>query len=242
MLKVDIITIFPEMFKGPFDESMVRRAVDMGLAEIRVIDLRDFSDNKHFQVDDTPYGGGKGMVLKPEPLFKAVESVAKEASGREKIRVILMSPQGEVFHQQKARKLSKEEHLVILCGHYEGVDERVRNSLIDEEISIGDYVLTGGEIAAMVVTDAVVRLQPGLLSEEAVNEESFEEGVLEYPQYTRPYEYRGMRVPEVLLSGNHALIREWRKEKSLENTRRKRPDLYRRYMQQDQAQERHEDT
>jgi len=228
-VRIDIVTIFPGMFDGPFRESMIGRALEKSLVDIRLFDLRDFTEDKHKQVDDTPYGGGKGMVFKPEPLFKAVENI--KAESRSSPQVILMSPQGGVFSQQKAKELLRQAHLVIICGHYEGVDERVRSGLIDEELSIGDYVLTGGEIPAMVVTDAVVRLLPGLLSREAVNEESFEEGLLEYPQYTRPSEFRGMKVPEILLSGDHGRIKEWRRQKALENTSQKRPDLYRQFME-----------
>ncbi len=226
-MRVDIITIFPGMFQGPFKESMLSRAVERGIVEIHIRDLRSFCRDKHLQVDDYPYGGGRGMVLKPEPLFNAVEKV--KAESRKSSRVILLTPQGEVFSQEKARRLSRKEHLILICGHYEGVDERVRRALVDEEISIGDYVLTGGELPAMVLTDAVTRLLPGLLSEDALREESFEEGLLEYPQYTRPAEFKGMNVPEVLLSGDHGRIEKWRREMSLQNTQIKRPDLYRKY-------------
>jgi len=221
---IDIVTIFPGVFEGFLVESMLRRAQDKGLVKIRTRDLRDFTTDRHRQVDDYPYGGGKGMILKPEPLFYAVEAIKEENSGEES-RVILLSPGGEVFSQSKARALSCQKHLILLCGHYEGVDERVRDVLIDQEISIGDYVLTGGEVPAMVVIDAVVRLLPGLLSDDAKDEESFEEGLLEYPQYTRPSEFKGMKVPEVLLSGNHARIKKWRWQKSLEFTAARRPDL-----------------
>ena len=223
-MQLDIVTLFPAMFKGPFDESMIKKAVDKELVKINIVDLRDYAEDKHRQVDDYPYGGGKGMVLKPEPIFKCIEDLVSNFHGSS--RVILLTPQGEVLTQGKVMDLSTCEHLVLLCGHYEGVDERVRECLVDEELSIGDYVLTGGELPAMVVADAVVRLLPGLLDEEAINEESFTDGMLEYPQYTRPADFRGYQVPEVLLSGNHALIKQWRKEQSEKRTARRRPDLY----------------
>jgi len=221
---IDIVTIFPDIFEGFLTESMLKKAQEMDLVKIRTRDLREFTTDKHRQVDDYPYGGGKGMILKPEPIFAAVEEIKKEVPGNS--LVILLSPQGVVFSQQKARELACENHLIFLCGHYEGIDERVREVLVDEEISIGDYILTGGEVPAMVITDAVVRLLPGLLSEDAKKEESFEKnGMLEYPQYTRPSEYRGIKVPEVLLSGDHARIENWRYSKSWEKTARIRPDL-----------------
>ena len=220
-MRIDILTLFPAMFRGPFDESIVKRAVDRGLLEIQVHNLRDFASGRHQVVDDYPYGGGAGMVMKPDPIFAAVESVRREGS-----RVILMSPQGRQFRQALAEELAKQEHLVLLCGHYEGVDERVRQHLVDDELSIGDYVLTGGELPAMVVCDAVVRLIPGALGgEESAGEESFAAGILEYPHYTRPPAFRGWTVPEVLLSGNHALIERWRRGQSLLRTLRRRPDL-----------------
>ncbi|HOB86261.1 MAG TPA: tRNA (guanosine(37)-N1)-methyltransferase TrmD [Bacillota bacterium] len=222
-MKIDVVTIFPQMFQGPFQESMVKRAVDRGLVEIRLVNLRDFAPGKHRQVDDAPYGGGKGMIFKPEPLFRAVEALKEQSGGRP--RVILMSPRGRLFNQDLARELAAQEHLIFLCGHYEGVDERVRLALVDDEISIGDYILTGGELAAMVVIDAVVRLQPGLLDEEAVQEESFNSGLLEYPQYTRPPVYRGLEVPPVLLSGNHGEIARWRRRQALKLTWERRRDL-----------------
>lgn len=222
-MQIDIVTIFPGMFQGPFQESMVKRAIEKGLVKINVVDLRDYSEGKHRQVDDYPYGGGKGMVLKPEPLFAAVEDLLSGKSP--KSRVLLLSPGGKVFNQEYAEKLSGEEHIILLCGHYEGVDERVHEHLVHEEISIGDYVLTGGEIPAMVITDSVVRLLPGFLPEETLAEESFAEGLLEYPQYTRPPVFKGIQVPDVLLSGNHGLIKEWRRQQAIEKTYRHRPDL-----------------
>jgi tRNA (guanine37-N1)-methyltransferase len=220
-LRIDIITIFPEIFFGPFDESIVKRAREKGLVEINAIDLRDFTDDSRKTVDDKPYGGGPGMLMKVEPLFKAVDSLKTEKS-----LVILTSPGGERFTQKTAKELSGCEHLIIICGHYEGVDERVRMGLVDRELSIGDYVLTSGNLPAMVMTDAIVRLIPEVLgSSESEIEESFSENLLEYPQYTRPVEYQGMKVPEILLSGNHQAIAEWRNQQAVERTLRQRPDL-----------------
>jgi tRNA (guanine37-N1)-methyltransferase len=230
MLRFDIITIFPEFFREAIDCGIVRRARNAGLAQITAHDLRQWTTDKHHVVDDRPFGGGDGMVLKPEPIFAAVEALSG-ASRREdlpaKTRVVLLSAQGRVFSQSLAQDLSQEaSHIVLLCGRYEGVDERVSEALVTDEISNGDYVLSGGEPAAMVVIDAMVRLLPGALgSETSAVYESFSEGLLDYPQYTRPPEFRGMNVPEVLLSGNHAEIARWRKEAALEKTRRKRPDL-----------------
>ena len=230
MLRFDIITIFPEFFREAIDCGIVRRARNAGLVEIIAHDLRQWTTDKHHVVDDRPFGGGDGMVLKPEPIFAAVEALtgaARREDLPEKTRVVLLSAQGEVFTQSLAQDLSQEaSHVVLLCGRYEGVDERVSEALITDEISIGDYVLSGGEPAAMVVIDAMVRLLPGALgSDTSAVYESFSEGLLDYPQYTRPPEFRGMKVPEVLLSGNHAEIARWRREAALEKTRRKRPDL-----------------
>lgn len=220
-MKIDVLTLFPAMFSGPFDESIVRRAVDKGLLELGIHNIRDWAEGKHRMVDDYPYGGGAGMVMKPGPVFSAVEAVRRESA-----RVVLMSAQGRVFDQKMAVSLARESHLVLLCGHYEGFDERVIDHLVDDEISIGDYVLTGGELAAMVVSDAVVRLIPGVLgADESSQEESFQEGLLEYPHYTRPPEFRGWKAPEILLSGNHAKIAEWRRQQSLLRTLRRRPEL-----------------
>ena len=230
MLRFDIITIFPEFFREAIDCGIVRRARNAGLVEITAHDLRQWTTDKHHVVDDRPFGGGDGMVLKPEPIFAGVEALTGATRCEElpaKTRVVLLSAQGEVFSQSLAQDLSQEaSHLVLLCGRYEGVDERVSEALITDEISIGDYVLSGGEPAAMVVIDAMVRLLPGALgSETSAVYESFSEGLLDYPQYTRPPEFRGMKVPKVLLSGNHAEIARWRSQAALEKTRRKRPDL-----------------
>ncbi len=220
-LQVDVITIFPGMLEGFLGESMLKRAAKAGFVEFRVINLRDFTTDRHRTTDDRPYGGGPGMVMKPEPVFAAVESVRTPAA-----RVILMTPQGRRFDQAMARELSAAPHLVFVCGHYEGVDERIRTGLVTDEISIGDYVLTNGVLPAAVVIDSVVRLRPGVLGGEgATVEESFSEGLLEYPQYTRPPEFRGMRVPEVLVSGDHEAVRRWRRGQSVERTALRRPDL-----------------
>lgn len=209
------------MFQGPFEESIVKRAVDRGLLDIRVHNLRDYAEGRHQVVDDYPYGGGVGMVLKPDPVYAAVDSVRSEGA-----RVVLLSAQGRLLTQAAAGELSRLAHLVLVCGHYEGVDERVAQGLADDEISIGDYVLTGGEIPAMVVCDAVVRLIPGVLgAAESARDESFADGLLEYPHYTRPPDFRGAAVPEVLLSGNHAKVAEWRRAQSLLRTLRRRPEL-----------------
>jgi tRNA (guanine37-N1)-methyltransferase len=218
---IDVITIFPDMLDGFLGQSMMKRAAKAGLVEFHGLNLRDFTDDKHRTTDERPFGGGPGMVMKPEPIFKAVESVRAAKS-----RVILMCPQGKPFSQKRAQELSAEEHLIFVCGHYEGVDERVREALVDEEISIGDYVLTNGVLPAVVVIDAVVRLIPGVLGGEgAAEQESFSEPLLEYPQYTRPPEFRGMNVPEELLSGNHAAIAAWRRKQSEKRTASRRPDL-----------------
>ncbi|MCK5844916.1 MAG: tRNA (guanosine(37)-N1)-methyltransferase TrmD [Victivallales bacterium] len=221
-MKVDIITLFPDVFFGPFAESIVARAINNGKLTVNTIDLRDFADGKRREVDDKPYGGGPGMLMTPEPVFRAVESLKRDDT-----KVILMSPQGRVFTQKLADELSLESHLVLICGHYEGVDERIRECLVDLEISIGDYVLTSGNLPAMVSVDAVVRLLPGVLGSPASKEEeSFSDSaLLEYPQYTRPEEYNGIRVPEVLLSGNHGEIAKWRLAAARRKTSERRPDL-----------------
>jgi len=221
---IDIITAFPGMISAVFGESIIKNAREKGLVSIRAVDLRDYAEDRHRRVDDYPYGGGPGMVMKVEPFSRAVEAVKERAAGFSS-RVILMSPQGALLTQEKAEELSALEHLIILCGHYEGVDERVRLYLADEELSIGDYILSGGEIPAMVLVDAVVRLIPGVLSRTSLREESFSGKLLEYPQYTRPREYKGMHVPEVLLSGNHEQIRQWRYSEALKRTLERRPDL-----------------
>jgi tRNA (guanine37-N1)-methyltransferase len=224
-MRIEIITTFPQMVESVVSESILGRARKKGIVEIDAIDLRDFTEDRHRTTDDEPYGGGPGMVMKCEPVFKAVEAL-KSRSVVGKSRVILMTPQGRRFDQKIAEELALESHLILICGHYEGVDERIREHLVDDEISIGDYVLTGGEIPALVVTDSVVRLVPGALGDESSPEtESFSSGLLEYPQYTRPAEYRGYKAPEALLSGNHAEIAKWRRKTALERTLKKRPDL-----------------
>ena len=223
-MRVDIITLFPSMFQGPFDESIIKRARKKGILEINLHNLREFAYNKHRTVDDLPFGGGVGMIMKPEPLFEAVGKIKTQTDALS--RVILLSPQGIPFCQEKAKELAKKEALLLICGHYEGVDERVREHLVDEEISLGDYVLTGGELAAMVIVDVVARMLPGVLGcEDSAKEDSFYHGLLDYPQWTRPADFCGWQVPEVLLSGNHYQIKLWRRKKMLEMTLRKRPDL-----------------
>jgi tRNA (guanine37-N1)-methyltransferase len=221
----DIITIFPEIFRGVFEFGIIRRAVETGLIEIRIHDLREYTHDRHRQVDDRPFGGGAGMVLKPEPLIRAIEAVAHgRAIGTS--TVVLLSPQGRLFDQQIAEEYSRKDGLILVCGRYEGVDQRVIEHSINDEVSIGDYVLSGGELPAMVIVDAVTRLIPGALGcEQSAERESFAGGLLDYPHYTRPAEYRGMKVPEVLTSGNHAQIEAWRRRKAIEKTLRRRPDL-----------------
>lgn len=220
-LRIDVVTIFPAMLRGFLDESILKRAAEKGAVTYNVLNLRHFTTDRHQTVDDRPYGGGPGMIMKPDPIFKAVESVKTPEA-----RIILMSPQGRIFNQAAARQLSRCAHLVFICGHYEGVDERVSEGLVTDEISIGDYVLTNGTMAAAVVIDAVVRLLPNVLGAEGAAEtDSFGKYPLEFPQYTRPEEYRGMKVPPVLLSGNHADILRWREEQSGQRTRERRPDL-----------------
>jgi len=223
-VKITILTLFPEMFAGPFGASIIKRAIDRGLLEINLVNIRDYSRNKHRTVDDTPYGGGAGMVMGPEPIFEALDALKGKRD--EDPRVVLLGPAGRPLNQQLVRDLAAEKELVIICGHYEGIDDRVRDGLTTDEISIGDYVLTGGELPAMVVVDAVARLIPGVLGESAsAEEESFGDGLLEYPHYTRPREYRGLGVPGVLLSGHHEEIRRWRRRQSLLRTLGSRPDL-----------------
>ena len=222
-MKIDVLTLFPAMFAGPLDESIVKRARTAGLVDLKIHNLRDWTHDRHKTVDDRPFGGGPGMLLKPEPLFEAVESLK-----REKTRVILLSPAGRPFRQAIARELAQGDDLLLVTGHYEGFDERVRDALADDELSIGDYVLTNGALPAMVVIDAVVRLLPGVLGDdESSRDESFSPGGpgLEYPQYTRPAEFRGMTVPDVLVSGNHAEIEKWRREQAKLRTQERRPDL-----------------
>jgi tRNA (guanine37-N1)-methyltransferase len=220
-VKIDVLTLFPAMFAGPLDESIIKRARQAGLLDLQLHQLRDWTHDRHKTVDDRPFGGGPGMLLKPEPIFTAVESLQ-----REKTRVVLMSPSGRKFTQAIARELAQQEHLLIVTGHYEGFDERIREALADDELSIGDYVLTNGALPAMVVIDTVTRLLPGVLGDDtSATEESFSHGLLEYPQWTRPAEFRGMKVPDVLVSGNHAEIAKWRAEQARQRTQEQRPDL-----------------
>jgi tRNA (guanine37-N1)-methyltransferase len=220
-MKIDVLTLFPAMFAGPLDESIIKRARAKGFLDLKIHDLRDWTHDKHRTVDDRPFGGGPGMLMKVEPLFEAVESLRRETT-----RVILFSPSGRKFDQSIARELAQLEDLLLITGHYEGFDERVREALVDDALSVGDYVLTNGALPAMIVVDAVTRLLPGVLGDdESSLDESFSHGLLEYPQYTRPAEFRGMKVPDVLLSGNHAEIEKWRREQAKLRTLAKRPDL-----------------
>ena len=222
-MKFDVLTLFPEMFKS-LDESIIGRAVEKGLIEINLINIRDFSKNKHKKVDDTPYGGGAGMVMRADVVYDAFKSVKTPNS-----KLIYLTPQGKPLNQAKVEELAKNEHLILLCGHYEGIDQRVIDKIVDEEISIGDYVLTGGEIPAMVLIDSVSRYIEGVIKSDSKEEESFSQGLLEYPQYTRPEEFEGQKVPEVLLSGHHQKIEKWRKEQAIKITLNKRPDLIKKY-------------
>jgi tRNA (guanine37-N1)-methyltransferase len=220
-MKIDVLTLFPAMFAGPLDESIIKRARESGRLDLCLHNLRDYAHDRHRTVDDRPFGGGPGMLLKPEPIFEAVESLARDTT-----RVILLSPSGRTFNQAIASELAGFQHLLLISGHYEGFDERVREQLADDELSIGDYVLTNGALPVMVIVDAVTRLLPGVLGDDmSTHEESFNHGLLEYPQYTRPAEFRGMKVPEVLLSGNHAEIARWRAEQARARTQERRPDL-----------------
>ena len=224
-MRIDVVTIFPEMLLGPLSCSLTKRAIERGTVDIQVHDLRDFTHDRHHVVDDYPYGGGAGMVMKPEPWFRAVEALADAAP--ERPHAILLTPQGPVLTQAKVQELSERPRLLLMCGRYEGIDERVREALADEEVSVGDFVLSGGEPAALVLMDAIIRLVPGVVgNEESPAEDSFSEGLLEYPHYTRPSDYRGLRVPEVLLSGHHEEIRRWRRREALRRTRDRRPDLF----------------
>lgn len=253
-MRIDVLTLFPKMFSGPMDESIVKRAIANGRLDIHIHNLRDFTRDRHRTCDDKPFGGGPGMVMKPEPIFEAVEAILKKRKmgtgyflgkkkrkglknslppllpkkGGPRSRIILLTPQGRRFDQMMAQRLSKFKHLILICGHYEGVDERVRKFLTEEEISIGDYITTGGELPAMVLIDSVVRLVTGVLGDpRSAHYESFQGGLLEYPQYTRPAVFRGMKAPSVLLSGDHEAIHRWRQREALKRTRRKRPDLLR---------------
>lgn len=222
-MKIDVLSLFPEMFEGVLNSSILKKAADNQSVSYNVVNFREFADNKHKTVDDYPYGGGAGMVLKPQPIFDAVTHLSSVSTSP---RIILLCPQGERFTQKKAEELAKEQHLLFVCGHYEGYDERIREHIITDEISIGDYVLTGGELGAMVIIDSVVRLLPGVLgNEESHQQDSFSTGFLEHPHYTRPADFRGMKVPDVLISGNHRLIEEWRTKESLRRTYVRRPDL-----------------
>lgn len=224
---IDIVTIFPKIFSGFLESSLLAKARQKGLISIRPVDLRLFTTDKHHAVDDAPYGGGSGMVMLVAPIWNAVETLSREHSETKRRKVILTSPQGELFTQAKAEEFATAEHLIIICGRYQGVDERVKTRVITDEISIGDYVLNGGEVAAMVIVEAVFRLQPGAIGKlECTETDSIASGLLEYPQYTRPEEFRGERVPEILLSGHHEQIRRWRRQQSLLKTKRQRPDLF----------------
>jgi len=226
IMRVDVISIFPQMCKAIIQESILKRAQEKRIVKINICDLREYASDRHLTVDDYSYGGGAGMVLKPEPMFRAVEKIVGIRKKKSKVRIILLSPQGETFDEQKAKELSREKHLVFICGHYEGVDERVKENLVTDELSIGDYVLTGGELPAMVIIDSLVRLLPGVLNKkESFENDSFYQGLLDYPHYTRPRRFKGKSVPDILLSGDHERIRRWRREKALENTLNKRPDL-----------------
>jgi tRNA (guanine37-N1)-methyltransferase len=229
-MRFDILTLFPGMFDGVFDYSIIERAIERSIVDIHLHDIRAFTNDKHHVVDDYPYGGGAGMVMKPEPVFDAVEAVMKEYNGNSS-SIILLSPVGRLYNQRVAQQMAQYDHLVLICGHYEGVDERISEHLIDEEISIGDYILSGGEIAAMVVVDSITRLLPGAVGSEAsIEEESHVEGLLEYPHYTRPAVFRDWSVPEVLMSGNHSRIARWRRQQSLLRTMKRRPDLLEKYI------------
>jgi tRNA (guanine37-N1)-methyltransferase len=226
-MRIDIITLFPNFFEVPFSFGIFKRAIDNGLVDINLVNIRDYTHDKHHTADDYPYGGGAGMVLKPEPVFEAVEAIKSvDGDWSREPRVVLLTPQGRIFSQEMAGEFSGETRLAFICGHYEGIDERVREHVVTDEVSIGDYVLTGGEIPAMVVIDAVIRLLPGVLgSEESPIDDSHASGLLEYPQYTRPADYRGWKVPEILLSGNHAEIAKWRREQIIRRTLERRPEL-----------------
>ncbi|MBF2597296.1 tRNA (guanosine(37)-N1)-methyltransferase TrmD [Listeria welshimeri] len=228
-MKIDILSIFPDMFSGVTGNSIIKKAIENERVEVEVTDFREYAEGKHHIVDDYPYGGGAGMLLKAQPIFDAVQAV-KEKQPETKPRVILMDPAGKRFDQKTAEEFAEEEHLVFICGHYEGYDERIREHLVTDEVSIGDYILTGGEIGAMIVMDSVIRLLPGVLgNKDSAVTDSFSTGLLEHPHYTRPADFRGMKVPDILLSGNHAWIEEWRDKESLKRTYERRPDLLKNY-------------
>ena len=218
-MKIDVLTLFPESIKGFLDESIIKRAINSGKVEINLINFRDYSPLNNNQVDDTPYGGGAGMVLRCEPIFNAIEDIKTDDS-----YVIMLTPEGNTYKQEKAKELLNKKHIILLCGHYEGFDERIK-TLVDEEISIGDFILTGGEIAATAIIDSVVRLIDGVITKESLDSESFNDNLLDYPTYTKPAEYKGLKVPDVLISGNHELINKWREEERVKKTKEKRPDL-----------------
>lgn len=230
-MRIDILTPFPELIAGVFEESMIKKAREKHLAEINFWDIREEAEDKHKTVDDYPYGGGAGMILKPEPIFRTMDKIPEKNSGQGR-RVLFMTPQGTPFDQELARELSRENHLIFICGHYRGVDERVIEHWVTDEISIGDYILTGGELAAAVISDAVIRLLPGVLGNfDSAEGDSFTSGLLDHPHYTRPEVFRDHKVPDVLLTGHHANVESWRKEQSLERTRLRRPDLHKKYIQ-----------
>lgn len=218
-MKIDILSLFPNMFDGFLNESIIQRARERGVVEINIINFRDYTPLNNGQVDDTIYGGGPGMLLRCEPIFECIDAIRGNDS-----KIILLSPAGTKFTQKKAKEFKDEKHIILICGHYEGFDERIK-TLVDEEISIGDFVLTGGEVPAMAITDAVTRLLPGVINEESLSSETFEEGLLDYPSYTKPAEYRGLKVPDVLISGDHAKVDAWRREERIKRTKEKRPDL-----------------
>lgn len=218
-MRIDVLTLFPESIKGFLDESIIKRAINSGKVEINLINFRDYSPLNNNQVDDTPYGGGAGMVLRCEPIFNAIEDIKTDDS-----YVIMLTPEGKTYKQEKAKELLNKKHIILLCGHYEGFDERIK-TLVDEEISIGDFVLTGGELPATIIIDSVVRLIDGVITKESLDSESFNDNLLDYPTYTKPAEYKGLKVPDVLISGNHELINKWREEERIKKTKEKRPDL-----------------
>ena len=231
-MRIDVITIFPRILREPLDESILKQAQKRIDLQIRLVDLRDYALDKHRTVDDTPYGGGPGMIIKPEPVFRAMEDILGDEKPSEKVRIIFPTPQGRLFTQEVAEELSQAEHLVFLCGHYKAVDQRVIDTWVTDEISVGDFILSGGEIAALLMIDAIVRLIPGVLGDiESARTDSFQNYLLDCPYYTRPEVFRGMRVPEVLLSGHHQKIEEWRLQQRIQRTRERRPDLYQKYLE-----------
>jgi tRNA (guanine37-N1)-methyltransferase len=233
VMRIDVITVFPKIIDAPLNESILKQAYKRTDLEINIVDLRDFTVDKHRTVDDTPYGGGPGMILKPEPLFRAIESVLEGAKKDVKERIIFPTPQGKLFTQNIAAELSLESHLIFLCGHYKAIDQRVIDTWVTDEISIGDYILTGGEIVSVLMIDAIVRLIPGVLGDiESANTDSFQNNLLDCPYYTRPETFNGMKVPNILMSGDHKKIEDWRLKKRIERTKQRRPDLYNKYLQE----------